>query len=95
MSAMLVELTIRRTWPKAVSRSPADGIRVLALLPQHWRKDLRNAAGDVVIRVQVAEGVTSAAVRDEAAAALAESGTGQWELVACETLVLGPGRRPT
>ncbi|WP_433241137.1 hypothetical protein ACQPYK_35720 [Streptosporangium sp. CA-135522] len=66
-----------------------DGIRILALLPERWRKDLRQATGDVVIRVHTDEDVTSAQIRAEVVEALADPAISHWELATCHTLTAG------
>ncbi|MGV9779609.1 hypothetical protein, partial [Streptosporangium sp. NPDC003464] len=74
------------------NNSPVDGIRILALLPEKWRKDLRQATGDVVIRVHTDERVTSAQIRAEVIEALTDPAISHWELAACQTLATGrPG----
>ena len=79
---MLLELTLRRIPPHPPDGSPADGIRVLALLPSRWRKELSNAAGDLVIRVQ-SDDSTSAQMRDEIARILQDPAVSSWSLVGC------------
>lgn len=81
---MLVELTMRRKPPR-LDNSPLDGIRILALLPKEWIKDLKQAAGDIVIRVYAGDGTTSAQVRAAADQALADPSVSHWELVSCGT----------
>jgi hypothetical protein len=83
---MLVQLTIRRSHGLPMPASPVDGIRILALLPRDWHKDLSQAAGDIVIRVATDDGTTSAQVRAEVVTALANPEVGDWELTTCHTL---------
>ncbi|MEO3813659.1 hypothetical protein ABGB17_32080 [Sphaerisporangium sp. B11E5] len=90
---MLFELTLRRTEVGATVQSPIDGIRILALLPPRWRKDLKQATGDIVIRVHTDEDLTSAEVRAEVAAVLANPEVSHWRLVTCHTLSVGRGPR--
>lgn len=75
---------MRRKPPK-LDNSPIDGIRILALLPGEWIKDLKQTAGDIVIRVYAGDDTTSAQVRAEAARALTDPSVSHWELVACGT----------
>lgn len=86
---MLVELTMRRTAGEPAGDSPVDGIRILALLPERWRKDLRQATGDVVIRVHTDEDVTGAQIRAEAVEALTDPAISHWELADCHVLTVG------
>ena len=58
----------------------------MALLPQHWRKDLSRATGDVMIRIDVNDGTTTEQIRAEAAQVLTDPAVGNWEIVACDTL---------
>ncbi|MFC6081806.1 hypothetical protein [Sphaerisporangium aureirubrum] len=90
---MLFELTLRRHQDGGAVHSPIDGIRILALLPGRWRKDLRQATGDIVIRVQTDEDLTSTEVRAEVKAVLTNPEISHWELVACHTLSVGRGPR--
>ena len=83
---MLVELTIRRTAGEPSPNSPVDGIRIIALLPSRWRKDLGNVVGDIAIRIQTDERVTGDQIREEVAAILTDPEAGDWELVRCRTL---------
>jgi hypothetical protein len=85
---MLAELTFRRRPPHWPDGSPIDGIRLLALLPTDWRMDLRQATGDIVIRVY-ARDTTAADMRGQVAAALADPAVRHWELLACDLLVDG------
>jgi hypothetical protein len=71
--------------------SPVDGIRIMALLPQEWRKDLRNATGDVIIRVHTEEETTDVAIGAQVSRILAGSEVAHWELVACQVLAGGSG----
>jgi hypothetical protein len=90
---MLFELRLRRHQADEPVHSPIDGIRILALLPGRWRKDLRQATGDIVIRVHVDDDITPAQVRAEVGAVLANPEVSHWELVACHTLSVGRGPR--
>ncbi|MEV7966109.1 hypothetical protein AB0O34_09005 [Sphaerisporangium sp. NPDC088356] len=83
---MLVELTIRRTAGEPLPNSPVDGIRILALLPKEWRKDLKNVTGDIAIRVHTDEEITSAQIRAEVTAILTNPEVSDWELVNCHAL---------
>ncbi|WP_433496275.1 hypothetical protein ACQP1K_14855 [Sphaerimonospora sp. CA-214678] len=78
-----VELTIRRASGQPVRNSPVDGIRIMALLPGGWRKDLREATGEVVIRVYAGGALTSARIRAEVLGILADPGNEHWRLVSC------------
>jgi hypothetical protein len=69
--------------------SPVDGIRILALLPRRWRKDLRQATGDIVIRVQTDEEITDAQIRDQVVDILTNPEISHWELVTCQPLNTG------
>jgi hypothetical protein len=87
---MLVELTMHRTntsppW----ANSPIDGIRILALLPEKWHKDLRQASGDIIIRVDTADDTTSAEIQAMVTAVLADPAISHWRLRACHTLDTG------
>jgi hypothetical protein len=86
---MLVELRIRRTAGEALPNSPVDGIRILALLPRRWRKDLRQVTGDIAIRVHTDDHVTPAQIRAEVVAVLTNPEVSDWELVTCNALASG------
>jgi hypothetical protein len=87
---MLVELTIRRTTTSPASaNSPIDGIRILALLPEKWHKDLRQVNGDLVIRIDTADDTTSDEIQAMVTAALDDPALGQWRLRSCHTLDSG------
>jgi adenylosuccinate synthase len=86
---MLVQLTIRRATSMPMWESPLDGIRVLALLPRQWRKDLKKVNDGIVVQVQV-HGVTPEEIHAEVTTALADSEIGPWELVACAVLTTLP-----
>ncbi|HEX4817135.1 MAG TPA: hypothetical protein VFV66_30710 [Nonomuraea sp.] len=88
---MLIQLTMRRVGGLPIPGSPIDGIRILALLPRNWAKDLSQATGDIVIRVRPDEPTTSAQVRDRVAEILTNPEVSHWELVTCHTL---PNRQP-
>lgn len=83
---MLVQLTMRRAAGESFVNSPVDGIRILALLPRKWRKDLRQSAGDIVIRVQTDEDVTGAEISAEVTRILTNPEVSHWRLVTCHTL---------
>ncbi|MEU8268800.1 hypothetical protein AB0B89_16705 [Sphaerisporangium sp. NPDC049002] len=83
---MLVELRIRRTAGEPSPNSPVDGIRILALLPKEWRKDLKNVTGDIAIRVHTDEEISSAQIRAEVTAILTNPEVSDWELVTCHAL---------
>jgi hypothetical protein len=83
---MLIELRIRRAAGEPLPNSPVDGIRILALLPKQWRKDLRNVTGDIAIRVHTDEETTNAQVRAEVTEILTNPEVSDWELVTCKTL---------
>ncbi|GII80339.1 hypothetical protein Sru01_53210 [Sphaerisporangium rufum] len=88
---MLVELTMCPTVePGASAGSPVDGIRILALLPDQWRKDLRQANGEIVIRVETADGTTPAQIEATVTEALTDPAISHWRLRACQTLAAGP-----
>jgi hypothetical protein len=87
---MLFELTLRQTATRqSTGNSPVDGIRILALLPGRWRKDLRQATGDIVIRVYTDDTVTNAQISAEVRAILTNPEVSHWELVTCHTLTVG------
>ncbi|MBB6472672.1 hypothetical protein [Sphaerisporangium rubeum] len=88
---MLFELTLRRTVDGGGVQSPIDGIRILALLPPRWRKDLKQATGDIVIRVNTDEDLTNSEVRAKVINVLANPEVSHWRLVSCHTLGVGPG----
>ncbi|MEU4579622.1 hypothetical protein ACBI99_07635 [Nonomuraea sp. ATR24] len=84
---MLIQLTMRKVDGLPVPGSPVDGIRIMALLPSRWHKDLTQATGDIVIRVRPDEPTTSAQVRDVVAEVLTNPEIDHWELVTCRTLL--------
>ncbi|MFI9596769.1 hypothetical protein [Nonomuraea sp. NPDC052265] len=84
--AMLIQVTMRQVRGMPILGSPIDGIRIMALLPGHWHKDLTQAGGDIVIRMRVDEPLTSAQVRAEVTQTLANPEVDRWELVACRVL---------
>ncbi|MEV7969704.1 hypothetical protein AB0O34_27555 [Sphaerisporangium sp. NPDC088356] len=89
---MLVELTMHRTTTsQASANSPIDGIRILALLPEKWHKDLRQGNGDIIIRVDTADDTTSAQIQATVNAALTDPAISHWQLRACETLSTDDG----
>lgn len=81
---MLIELTMRRMPPKLTNGSPIDGIRILALLPSEWLMDLRQATGDVIIRIHADDSDSTAEIRSRAALALTDPSVSQWQIVSCE-----------
>ncbi|MFF5207105.1 hypothetical protein [Streptosporangium sp. NPDC000396] len=90
---MLVELMMRRATGERAGNSPVDGIRILALLPRRWRKDLRQATGEIVIRVHTDECMTNAQIRAEVTEILTDPAVNDWELVTCHTLAVGHHER--
>ena len=86
---MLYQLTMRRSALGPATGSPVDGIRVLALLPRQWQKDLSQASGEIVIRIRPGEKTTSEEIHAEVTRALASSEVSHLELVACRPLVAG------
>ncbi|MFF5210461.1 hypothetical protein [Streptosporangium sp. NPDC000396] len=91
---MLVELTMRRTTLEPPSNSPIDGVRILSLLPEQWRKELRLANGDIVIRVHIDDDTTATQIRTEVTAALTAPEVSHWELATCDTLANGHHEPP-
>ncbi|MET8160428.1 hypothetical protein ABZT47_29055 [Sphaerisporangium sp. NPDC005289] len=88
---MLVELTMHRAATSQPSaNSPIDGIRILALLPDKWRKDLRQANGEIVIRVDTADDTTSDQIQATVAQVLNDPAISHWELRTCNPLATGP-----
>ncbi|MCG5216075.1 hypothetical protein [Streptosporangium sp. KLBMP 9127] len=83
---MLIQLTMRRIDGLPIPNSPVDGIRILALLPSRWHKDVSQATGDIVIRVRTDEDTTSAQVRAEVTEILTAPEVDHWELVTCQPL---------
>ena len=88
---MLVQLTMRRKPPELLDSSPVEGIRILALLPEHWKKELWRATGDVVIRIRVNDGTTADQIRVEAGDVLTDPAIAHWGIVACHTVADGSG----
>ncbi|WP_214411846.1 hypothetical protein [Sphaerisporangium fuscum] len=86
---MLVELTMRQTTSGAPAASPIDGIRIMALLPDGWRKDLRQANGEIVIRVDTADESTSAQIAAMVTEVLTDPAISHWELRTCHALPPG------
>ncbi|WP_049563141.1 hypothetical protein [Nonomuraea sp. SBT364] len=84
---MLIQLTMRKVDGLPVPGSPVDGIRIMALLPSRWHKDLTQATGDIVIRVRPDGATTSAQVRDVVTEVLTNPEIDHWELVTCRTLL--------
>ncbi|MFF0310068.1 hypothetical protein ACFYSC_21775 [Streptosporangium sp. NPDC004379] len=86
---MLVQLTMRHIDGRPIPNSPVDGIRILALLPEKWHKDLRQATGDIVIRIRAEEEATSAQIRAEVTRILTRPEVSHLELVTCCALSAG------
>jgi hypothetical protein len=86
---MLVELKMRRKSPWMTGNSPIDGIRILALLPGEWLKDLAHATGEIVIRIHAKDVTSSAEIRAEVVRILADPTVGHWEIVSCDSLANG------
>lgn len=83
---MLVQLRMHRTTGLSPVNSPVDGIRILALLPSKWRKDLNQSTGQIVIRVQTNEEITEADISAEVTRILANPEVSHWRLVSCRIL---------
>ncbi|MEV7969831.1 hypothetical protein AB0O34_28200 [Sphaerisporangium sp. NPDC088356] len=83
---MLVVLTMRRLKGEPSGEPPLDGERMLALLPRQWRKDFREGAGYIAIRIHTDENITSAQIREQVVAILSNPEVTRWRLVSCETL---------
>lgn len=84
---MLVELTMHSTATSRPSaNSPIDGIRILSLLPEKWHKDLRQANGDIIIRVDTADETSTAEIRAAVVQALADPAISHWEIRSCHLL---------
>ncbi|GII89223.1 hypothetical protein Ssi03_72130 [Sphaerisporangium siamense] len=86
---MLVELTMHSAGLGPAPNSPIDGIRILALLPEEWRKDLRQANGEIVIRVETGDDITSTEISARVKEALTDPTVSHWRLYACDP-VPGP-----
>ncbi|MDP9866431.1 MULTISPECIES: hypothetical protein [Streptosporangium] len=86
---MLVELTMRRSGGDPSNNSPVDGIRILALLPEKWRKDLRQATGEIVIRIHTDEETTSEQICAKVIEILADPAVNHWKLATCHILTTG------
>ncbi|MEV6983475.1 hypothetical protein AB0M95_19775 [Sphaerisporangium sp. NPDC051017] len=84
---MLIQLTMRKAHGLPMPGSPVDGIRIMALLPSRWHKDLTQATGDIVIRVRTDEPTTTAQVRAVVTEILTNPEVDNWELVTCRTLL--------
>ncbi|MEV0829634.1 hypothetical protein [Nonomuraea rubra] len=84
---MVIQLTMRQAHGLPLPASPVDGIRIMALLPAGWHKDLEQATGAIVIRVRPDEPLTSAQVGDRVREILASPEVDRWELVGCHRLV--------
>ncbi|GAA3804008.1 hypothetical protein GCM10022226_24760 [Sphaerisporangium flaviroseum] len=83
---MLVVLTMRRIIGHPSGDSPVDGRRMLALLPRHWRKDLREGGGHIAIRIDTDDNTTTAQIRAQVVATLTNPEISRWRLVSCETV---------
>jgi hypothetical protein len=90
---MLIQLTMRKVDGLPVPGSPVDGIRIMALLPSRWHKDLSHATGDIVIRVRPDEPTTDAEVRAVVTEILTNPEVDHWELVTCRTLLARKGEQ--
>ncbi|MEU8271210.1 hypothetical protein AB0B89_29135 [Sphaerisporangium sp. NPDC049002] len=82
-------MTMRRAGGNTAPNSPVDGIRILALLPRHWHKDLRHVLGHIAIRVHIDEDTTDTRIRAQVAAILTHPEAGDWELATLHTLAGG------
>ncbi len=90
---MLVVLTMRRIKGKPSGEPPLDGERMLALLPRQWRKNYREGAGYIAIRIQADENTTAAQIREQVVAILTNPEITRWRLVSCEPLTQHPTPR--
>lgn len=88
---MVVQLTVRRVSGEEGTGSPVDGIRIMALLPPRWRKELGPIGGDIIIRVHPDEEITPAQIRAEVIKALENPEVRNWKLTACDTVPVDPG----
>ncbi|MFC4590511.1 hypothetical protein [Sphaerisporangium corydalis] len=91
---MLVELTMHTTPSHPSADSPIDGIRILALLPEQWRKDLSQANGEIIIRVDTQDDTTGEQVEETITAVLDDPAISHWSLRACQTLSPSPPEPP-
>ncbi|MEU9889408.1 hypothetical protein AB0M95_03360 [Sphaerisporangium sp. NPDC051017] len=87
---MLVELTMHSAGLGPPPNAPIDGIRILALLPGEWRKDLRQANGEIVIRVETGDDITRAQIHAMVTEALSDPSVSHWRLHACEPVPAAP-----
>lgn len=90
---MLVEAILHRTSPGTAAASPADGIRVLALLPAHWRTGLSTSTGAITLRLDTTDDTTAAEIQAALAAALADPALHHWRLDSCRPVA--PGTAPS
>lgn len=86
---MLVVLTMRHITGQPSDASLMDGSRMLALLPRHWRKEIRQATRFAAIRIHTDEQTTPAHIRALVTAVLTNPEFSHWELLSCETLTAG------
>ncbi|MEO3812306.1 hypothetical protein ABGB17_25190 [Sphaerisporangium sp. B11E5] len=78
---MLVEAILHRTSPDAPpTASPADGIRVLALLPAHWRTGLSTSNGAITLRLDTPDDTTPAEIQAALTTALTDPALHHWRL---------------
>ncbi|MFC0865701.1 hypothetical protein ACFHYQ_25725 [Sphaerimonospora cavernae] len=87
---MLVELTMRRAAGETPTDSPVDGVRIMALLPRRWHKDLLRARGEIIIRVHSDEETSEADIRARVTEILNSPEVSGWRLATCHTLVADP-----
>jgi hypothetical protein len=86
---MLVAAILHRAAPGALAASPVDGIRVLALLPPHWRTGLTTANGTITLRLDTTDDTTPAEVRAALTSALADPALNHWRLGSCRPVASG------
>ncbi|MEV7967220.1 hypothetical protein AB0O34_14735 [Sphaerisporangium sp. NPDC088356] len=96
---MLVELTMHTTPAHPSGKSPIDGIRILALLPDQWSKDLTQANGEITIRVETGDDTTTTAqIQRTVTEALTDPAISHWRLHTCHPVPAatdpGPGSAP-
>ncbi|WP_424529104.1 hypothetical protein ACOZ38_05785 [Sphaerisporangium viridialbum] len=83
---MLVELTMHTTPAHPSGKSPIDGIRILALLPDQWSKDLTQANGEITIRVETGDDTTPDEIQETVTEALTDPAISHWHLHTCHPL---------
>ncbi|MFC6087188.1 hypothetical protein [Sphaerisporangium aureirubrum] len=86
---MLVEAILHGATPGTPTASPVDGIRVLALLPSHWRTGLTTANGTITLRLDTTDDTTHAEVQAALTTALADPALNHWRLGSCRSLSSG------